>query len=138
MQWLMIAQLIMGLAQGGSAFQAAKREKKDIQKQAGLVMREGEEEAERQRKIDNLELQRTGQAYLKSGVRLEGTPLEVLRAKHDESNRYIAAMREATRSRASFMRDKGKRVLAEGRAQMLGFGSQGASQAASTYMKMGG
>lgn len=100
-------------------FQDAKREKKDIKKQAGVAMREGEADAERIAAADKRRLQLQTQSFLKSGVRLEGSALQVLKETQSESNDFVNAFRESTRTKAAFTRDKGKRVLTQGRRKFV-------------------
>ena len=115
---------------GVQDFQAAKREKKDLGKQAAVIAREGEADALRQEKIDRIMNQKVSQSFLKSGVSLEGSPALVLQAREQESSAFVASMRASTQARAGFTKDKGKRVLTAGRNKLIASGFQAGSSTA--------
>ena len=120
---------------GVQDFQAAKREKKDLGKQAAVIAREGEAEAQRQEKIDRIMNQKVSQSFLKSGVSLEGTPGLVLQDRQAESSKFIESMRASTQARAGFMRDKGHRVESQGKRKLLSSSFKAGGAAAKGFGK---
>lgn len=133
MGWAAAAMMMM---QGVETAKAASREAKDLKKQGAMAHRESERAADiRAGQIEEFEgVQRL--QYLKSGVRLEGTPLQILAETRGKGAEEVSSMRQSGRARASLFRSKSKMVKRAGRAGLVGAaGSASASAPGSTTKK---
>ncbi len=116
---------------GFEAQSAAKEEESAIRKQGGLALRESEQEAARVGEANTRFEQRQRLSFLKSGVRLEGTPLAVLAETRAKGARETSAIRERGVAQAGLLRTRAGIVRSVGRAKLLStFGSATARESA--------
>lgn len=117
--------------QGLEMQKAAKEESRALGRQGAVAVRESEREAE----IRSGEVKEFGARqrlqFLKSGVRLAGTPLAVLAETAKKGKEEVDAIRGAGVARGSLLRSRAKITERGGRAALLGsFTSASATLAA--------
>lgn len=129
--------ILMGTAAGldvlGGLFNmdAAEEEAKALKSQAALVRAESDADAERY-SISASRFKATQKvAYLKSGVELSGTPLDVLDETARVSRENLSAMRAESAAKEQRLKSEASRVKNAGRAAFI----QGIAGAASIYAK---
>ncbi len=108
------------LMQGFAANKAAGDEADRLGDQADLARSENEAEAERQYQEDEKFRARQKLAYLKGGVTLEGTPLDILRYEKSEAEKYREATIQRGIAQQSIGRQKAAAVKTAGRAKLFG------------------
>lgn len=89
-------QIINSIDQYKSAKDAAEQAKKAGEENAQLAVLEGEERVRRYQASQNRLRGQMVVNYAKSGVVLQGTPLEVMAEAANEADREVAFMREQT------------------------------------------
>lgn len=115
------------IIQGVESLKATKTESKAQKGQAGIALSESEQEADRLKASNEEFEQRQRLAFLKSGVRLEGTPLQVLAETEKVGAREEESVRQAGVARAGLFFSKSRITERSGRAAFLG-SLAGASQ----------
>lgn len=112
----------MGLSVIEGAFnqQAANATASVLRKQADLSKRETEADIVRYAAEAQTFKASQKLAYLKSGVTLEGSPLDVLDETARISSENISAMRAKGEATAAALRAKGREVKSAGRAALIG------------------
>lgn len=106
--------------QGVEALKATKTESRALRGQAALTLSESEREATRVQASNEQFEQRQRLSFLKSGVRLEGTPLEVLAETERVGVAEVESVRQAGRAQAGAIVSKAKVTERGGRASFLG------------------
>lgn len=106
--------------QGVETFQAAKTEEKALRRQGGLAVQESEREAERQQEANERFEQRQRLSFLKAGVRLEGTPLQVLAETQEKGTEEVEAVRERGIAEGGLLRSRAQVTRRGGRSALLG------------------
>ena len=119
----------MNIAEGFYGMKAADAQAGVLKSQLGLMR--AESEAEIARYAESAQALRAEQSvkYLKSGVTLEGSPLEILDETVRVSGENIAAMRAKTTADILATESKISAIRGQGRAALVG----GVSKAASLY-----
>jgi len=118
------AQILQGL----EARKAAKQEGGDLRKQGAIAVQEAEAEGDRQAKINDRFEQRQRLSFLKSGVSLGGSPLDVLAETRETGRKEVEAVRASGQARGALLRSKGQITERGGRSALLGsFGQASAN-----------
>jgi len=108
------------IIQGLEAQKATKTEGKALRNQGAVALRESEREAARLQETNEDFEQKQRLSFLKSGVKLEGTPLDVLAETQRVGAEEVTAVREAGVARAGLFRSKARVTERGGRASFLG------------------
>jgi hypothetical protein len=124
--------------EGIFGFNAASAQADSLRSQAQLV--QAESEADIVRYAENAKEFKTKQAmaYMKSGVALEGSPLDILDETVRVTGENISAMRASTAAKMREIRSKASALEGQGRAALVGGFSKAASVYVSQYAKLGG
>jgi len=110
---------LVAILQGFEQKRAFEEAARDEKKQAAIISRESEEEAKRVSKAQKKARKKQKLQLLKSGVRLEDTPLLVLEESATESAKEVGAIRSRGQARAAFGRKKGQRLKKTGRRALV-------------------
>ena len=124
----------MQIMQGVETMKAAKQEASAQKKQSALAVQESERTAGIAEEENKRNLHRQGLQFLKSGVRLEGTPLSVLAEGKERGAETVESIRGAGRAQGSLLRARSHITERGGRAALYG----GIGKAAQTYANMEG
>lgn len=107
------------ILQGVEAFKAGKEEGRAQRRQGAVALRESETMADiRGEEVEELG-QRQKLQFLKSGVRLKGTPLTVLANTAERGREEVSSILEAGRARGGLFRSRGRIAERGGRAGFL-------------------
>lgn len=116
---LKASQAAASFGAGSFAYLSSKEEKKFYDSQARVMMAEAEADIENyKREAEDFKKKQMVQ-YLKSGVQISGTVLDVLDETVLVSRERISAMRSAARSKALEYKMEGRRSRAIGRSKLL-------------------
>ena len=120
------------LLQGFTANQAAKQEASLMDQQAQLAQQEASAEADRRATEARKFLAQQKLAYIKNGVRLTGSPLDVLDETISESQKDVNSVVSSGNARANLYSAKAAQTRNAGRSALIG----GFGNAFSNYSKL--
>jgi len=125
------------ILEGIFGYNAAEAQADSLRSQAQLVQIESE--ADIVRYAENAKEFKTKQAmaYMKSGVTLEGSPLDILDETVRVTGENISAMRAKAAAEAQGLKSKASAVEGQGRAALVGGFAKATSTYASQYEKLG-
>lgn len=127
-----------GILEGLFGYNAAEAQASFLRSQAQLV--QAESEADIVRYAENAKEFKTKQAmaYMKSGVTLEGSPLDILDETVRVTGENISAMRAKTAAQMQELKSKASALKGAGRAALVGGFAKATSVYASQYAKLKG
>ena len=124
--------------QGAEAQKAAKTESRALRGQAALALSESDREAVQLQERNEEFEQRQRLSFLKSGVRLEGTPLEVLAETKRAGEEEVESIRESGVAQAGLFRSRGQILERRGRAAFIGSLGQASTSGAQGFKQQTG
>ena len=136
-QALLALTAVQGASQGASGFaanRASRREADLMDEQAELIRQETQRDAERKTLEGRRFAARQALSFLKSGVTLEGTPLEVLDFTLNETQREVDAFTRQGQARARLQERRAANLRSSGRASLIGGQLQGGTSILSTLL----
>jgi hypothetical protein len=130
----MMSNLYSGITQN----QAASEQAKLFFEQGATQAIEAEREALRREKLASRFKARQAMLFVKSGVRLEGSPLLLLEETQIEAEKEVEAIRQQGRARQRISFAQGEMAGSEGRARLVGSLFEGVSSGLAMSSAIGG
>ena len=119
----------LNLIEGIFGYSAANAQADSLRSQLGLMRQESEADIQRYAETSDTFKKKQAMAYLKSGVTLEGSPLDILDETMRVTSENISAMRAKTTADINTTKSQISAIRGSGRAALVG----GFSRAASVY-----
>ncbi len=116
----LVANVAGTLYSGFQKMKAADEEADDLREQARIQQEEANEEAARLDKKNRKFLAHQSLMYVKSGVTLAGSPLDILKETRDESAKESASVRKRGKAQFQLGLKKADRLASAGRGAFIG------------------